>query len=290
MEPRDIKPHMEVFGADGVRIGTVDHLDGDRIKLSREGSRDGEHHYVPLSTVGRVDAHVHLTLTAASLPAGTAAAAGCGTAGAIPPIRNPAVGGSHPRRNYYLPWVLLALALLALLLLATKGCTDADRREPVATADRTATAPLAVESVKLPNGKSVDLQPNTLNYALQRYLASDEPTPRAFTFDNLNFETASAAIRPQDAGTIETLAQILRAYPDAHGRVVGYTDARGSAASNTALGELRAQAVMAALVEKGVNKRRLEAGSAGEGAPVSSNRTREGQSENRRTEFVVMRK
>jgi hypothetical protein len=41
-----IAEHMEVLGADGVHVGTVDHLDGDRIKLTRAGSDDGEHHYV----------------------------------------------------------------------------------------------------------------------------------------------------------------------------------------------------------------------------------------------------
>ena len=31
----DIKEHMEVIGADGVHVGTVDHIDGDRIKLTK---------------------------------------------------------------------------------------------------------------------------------------------------------------------------------------------------------------------------------------------------------------
>lgn len=292
MNPQDIRPHMDVIGSDGVKIGQVDHVDGDRIKLTRAGSRDGEHHFIPLSAVSRVDSHVHVTTTAANLgAAGESAAAG---ASAIPPIRNPAVDGSQPRRNYYLPWVLLGLALLAILLLATNSCDRDDRREAAAPAEQAATAPapgpLGVETVKLRNGKSVDLEPNTLNYSLHRYLESDEPTPRAFVFENLNFETASAAIRPQDAATIDTLAQILRAYPDARARVVGYTDARGSAASNDALGELRAQAVAAALVDKGVGRDRIEAVSGGEDAPKSSNRTRDGQAENRRTEFVVLSK
>ena len=29
-----IREHMEVIGADGVHVGTVDHVDGDRIKLN----------------------------------------------------------------------------------------------------------------------------------------------------------------------------------------------------------------------------------------------------------------
>jgi hypothetical protein len=33
-----IKEHMEVIGADGVHVGTVDHVDGDRIKLTKKDS------------------------------------------------------------------------------------------------------------------------------------------------------------------------------------------------------------------------------------------------------------
>ncbi len=53
-----ISEHMEVIGADGAHVGTVDHLDGDRIKLTKadsgEGSHAGHHHYVPLSQVSGV--------------------------------------------------------------------------------------------------------------------------------------------------------------------------------------------------------------------------------------------
>ena len=34
----DIREHMEVIGADGVHIGTVDRIEGDRIKLIRADS------------------------------------------------------------------------------------------------------------------------------------------------------------------------------------------------------------------------------------------------------------
>jgi hypothetical protein len=60
MSHRDsIQPHMEVIGADGVHVGTVDHLDGDRIKLiksdSGQGSHQGHHHYISLGLVADVE-------------------------------------------------------------------------------------------------------------------------------------------------------------------------------------------------------------------------------------------
>ena len=50
-----IKEHAEVIGADGVHVGTVDHLQGDRIKLTRTDSGDGKHHTIPAGLVAAVE-------------------------------------------------------------------------------------------------------------------------------------------------------------------------------------------------------------------------------------------
>ena len=56
---QQIKEHAEVIGADGVHVGTVDKVEGDRIKLTKkdsgEGSHEGHHHYIPLSLVADVE-------------------------------------------------------------------------------------------------------------------------------------------------------------------------------------------------------------------------------------------
>ena len=65
-----IAEHMDVIASDGVKIGTVDHLDGpDKIKLAKSTSPDGQHHYIPLNWVAHVDAHVHLTQASAEVRA-----------------------------------------------------------------------------------------------------------------------------------------------------------------------------------------------------------------------------
>jgi hypothetical protein len=53
-----IKQHMEVIGADGVHIGTVDRVDGGRIKLTKKDSGQGHqdhHHYIDLNLVADVE-------------------------------------------------------------------------------------------------------------------------------------------------------------------------------------------------------------------------------------------
>jgi hypothetical protein len=54
----DIREHMEVIGADGVHLGTVDRIDGDRIKLIRADSgvaHEEHHHYIPRGLVAEVE-------------------------------------------------------------------------------------------------------------------------------------------------------------------------------------------------------------------------------------------
>jgi len=60
-----IVDHMDVIAADGAKIGAVDHLEGDRIKLAKSASPDGQHHFIPLAWVDHVDSHVHLSKSAA---------------------------------------------------------------------------------------------------------------------------------------------------------------------------------------------------------------------------------
>jgi hypothetical protein len=65
-----IKEHAEVVGADGTHLGTVDAVEGDRIKLTRKDSGMGHmdhHHYLPLSLVAEVEGGdvVRLSATAA---------------------------------------------------------------------------------------------------------------------------------------------------------------------------------------------------------------------------------
>ena len=54
-----IKEHMEVIGADGAHVGTVDHLEGNRIKLTKkdsgEGSHEGHHHYIATALVADIE-------------------------------------------------------------------------------------------------------------------------------------------------------------------------------------------------------------------------------------------
>lgn len=54
-----IREHMEVIGADGVHVGTVDKIEGHRIKLTKkdsgEGSHKGHHHFISKGLIADVE-------------------------------------------------------------------------------------------------------------------------------------------------------------------------------------------------------------------------------------------
>ena len=66
-----IKEHMEVIGADGVHVGTVDKVEGSRLKLTKadsgQGRHEGHHHYVSTGLVANVEGNkVRLSATGAN--------------------------------------------------------------------------------------------------------------------------------------------------------------------------------------------------------------------------------
>ena len=72
-----IQEHAEVIGADGVHVGTVDGIEGDRIKLTKKdssaqiegatGEHEGHHHYISTGLIADVEGdQVRLSATAAN--------------------------------------------------------------------------------------------------------------------------------------------------------------------------------------------------------------------------------
>jgi hypothetical protein len=64
-----IQPHMEIYGADGARLGTVDSVEGGRIKLTKQdsGSHKHHHHYISGGLVAAVEGdRVRLSANAAN--------------------------------------------------------------------------------------------------------------------------------------------------------------------------------------------------------------------------------
>ncbi|WP_406698957.1 DUF2171 domain-containing protein [Singulisphaera sp. Ch08] len=64
----DIRVHLEVCASCGTKIGKVDHVEGDSIKLAKHDSPDGQHHTTSLEWVAKVHEHFHLSKNHEEVP------------------------------------------------------------------------------------------------------------------------------------------------------------------------------------------------------------------------------
>jgi outer membrane protein OmpA-like peptidoglycan-associated protein len=111
-----------------------------------------------------------------------------------------------------------------------------------------------------------------------------------FDFDRLLFDTDSATLRPQSREQLWNIAAILKAYPNVHIKIGGYTDNSGDAQRNLKLSQDRADSVRAELIALGISPDRLEAQGYGQQFPVADNSTEEGRAKNRRVSMRVTQK
>jgi len=89
---------------------------------------------------------------------------------------------------------------------------------------------------------------------------------------------------------LDAVAAVLKAYPGIFlVEVAGHTDNVGPADANRALSQKRAEAVVAYLVSKGIDAKRLQAKGYGPDKPIADNLMSSGRQKNRRVEFTILK-
>ncbi|MEM9139445.1 MAG: OmpA family protein [Pseudomonadota bacterium] len=104
----------------------------------------------------------------------------------------------------------------------------------------------------------------------------------------VDFDSGSASIAKESRPVLDGLAGVLRRCQVSQIQVGGHTDAQGSEQVNLRISQARAEAVLAALIRRGVPAERLTAKGYGESTPVADNATPEGRARNRRIEFLAL--
>ncbi|MGA9587098.1 MAG: OmpA family protein [Terracidiphilus sp.] len=148
-------------------------------------------------------------------------------------------------------------------------------------------------NLSLPDGTTLRVPQNGVEGQLLAFIRDPNRAPDStswFDFDRLLFDSGSATLQPQSQEQLQNIAAILKAYPNVHMRIGGYTDNTGGADQNLKLSSDRANNVMAALVNLGVAQDRLDAKGYGEDHPVADNSTEEGRAKNRRISMLVTQK
>lgn len=147
--------------------------------------------------------------------------------------------------------------------------------------------------LSLPNGTALHVPENGVEARLVNFIRDPNRPPDStswFDFDRLTFDRGSATLQPQSQEQLQNIANILRAYPNVHLRIGGYSDNVGVADRNLRLSSDRANAVMNALVSLGIAPGRLDARGFGDAHPVADNTTAEGRARNRRISMLVTQK
>ena len=106
---------------------------------------------------------------------------------------------------------------------------------------------------------------------------------------DISFGYDSYAISSDQQGNVQGAAQFLAQHPGIHFSVEGHCDERGSTEFNLALGDNRANAVKAALVQAGVATDRIRTISYGKEKPFCSEHTEDCWQQNRRGHFVYQK-
>jgi outer membrane protein OmpA-like peptidoglycan-associated protein len=112
---------------------------------------------------------------------------------------------------------------------------------------------------------------------------------RKIIIENLLFPVASSVL-PDSVEELEVLHEFMKSRPSVIVRIEGHTDNTGSPKQNKALSLLRADAVRAYMLKKGVDPKRLQAVGMGSTKPIGDNTTEFGRRLNRRTEIVIVGK
>lgn len=108
--------------------------------------------------------------------------------------------------------------------------------------------------------------------------------------ENVFFETGQSILLETSYTELNKITDMLNKYVSLEIQVKGHTDNTGDKTENLNLSEARAKAVVAYLVNKGVEPSRLSYKGYGSSVPIANNNTEDGKALNRRVEFTVRKK
>lgn len=235
----------------------------------------------------------------------------------------------EPKSNSWLPWLLLAIAALAIWFFSTKGCNashdakDGHEHETVAVdtnshhTDEPTSEPTTYPTINgkldtetnefwyevgdlktfdLPNGAKIEIpefstEANLIKFLNDNNAKIDSVKGNWFEFTNVKFKTGGTEISDTSLLQLQNLEKIARAYPKAVFKIGGYTDNTGDSAKNVTLSQKRAEVVFNTLKKLGVSAKQLtNAEGYGPLWPIADNATAEGRAINRRVAINVKEK
>jgi peptidoglycan-associated lipoprotein len=187
------------------------------------------------------------------------------------------------RRNI---WLVLALILILPAMLFTVSCAKKTvEAEPEVAEPETPEEPDDTAAAEAEAAERARIEAERIKAEEEeRALAAAR---MAFTDEDVYFEFDSSTLLPAGQDILSEKAAYILSLSEASITVEGHCDERGTDAYNMALGERRAEAAKAFLVNLGVNPSQISTISYGEERPVDPGNTEEAWAKNRRASFVM---
>ncbi len=115
------------------------------------------------------------------------------------------------------------------------------------------------------------------------------PIPKkTFVLQNMHFATAQTEILPISQNALDMLYQLLVENPDLYIRIVGHTDDVGSDADNLILSQGRSHSIFQAMIDRGIDPKRIQTDGRGESEPIVPNNSDINRQKNRRVEIEII--
>ena len=163
----------------------------------------------------------------------------------------------------------------------------ASRTREAQNAKASAANSKVVAEVALDQRDQANLETARVQAELDALKATPTPRGMVMTLGDVLFDTSRAELKSGATRKMDQLAQFLMEHPDRRVQVEGFTDSIGTDSYNEDLSQRRADAVKAALINRGVQPSRIGTEGYGKAYPVANNTDSGGRQLNRRVEIVI---
>jgi outer membrane protein OmpA-like peptidoglycan-associated protein len=170
--------------------------------------------------------------------------------------------------------------------------SDIAKQKSLLTANNERAATLELERQRLQltlrEAKLLTLQEQNglLGEQLVNLVTTDTERGLVITIGDVLFDAGHADLKASANRTVLKLVQFLQLHPLRVVRIEGYTDSSGDTQQNIELSQARAQTVADALIDLGIDSKRISVQGLGESFPVAENASAKGRAQNRRVEVV----
>lgn len=193
--------------------------------------------------------------------------------------------------------VPLSLGLGAIVLAAVSACGGSPPPPPVPTVDSAAIRDsiaraeaarrAAEDSARRAREEAERMAAERRRADSLAAIARETERVRTMLVERIHFDFDKSNIRPDDATILDRKIAVLQANPGVSFSITGHCDERGSDEYNLALGNRRALAAKAYMVNRGISADRITTASRGEEDPVDPGHNEDAWAQNRRDEFAI---